>query len=80
MQTKLTLRLEKALVEKAKLYAEQSGKSVSQMVADYFSTLDEDVSTELSDLPPITRSLSGILKNTSVTEQDYYDYLETKHL
>ena len=79
MQTKLTLRLEKALVEKAKLYAEQSGKSVSQMVADYFSTLDEDVSTELSDLPPLTRSLSGVLSK-DVTEQDYYGYLETKHL
>ena len=80
MQTKLTLRLEKALVEKAKLYAEQSGKSVSQMVADYFSTLDESVSTELSDLPPITRLLSGVLKDKGVIEQDYYCYLEDKHL
>ena len=80
MQTKLTLRLEKDLIEKAKLYAEQSGKSVSKMVADYFATLNQDVSTELSDLPPITRSLSGVLKGKGVTEQDYYDYLEEKYL
>ena len=80
MQIKLTLRLEKALIEKAKLYAEQSGKSVSQMVADYFEALDQNTSTELSNLPPITRSLSGILKNKGVTKQDYYDHLVEKYL
>ncbi|HZC00332.1 MAG TPA: DUF6364 family protein, partial [Gammaproteobacteria bacterium] len=37
MQTKLTLRLDKKLIEAVKRYAEISGKSLSQLVADYFS-------------------------------------------
>jgi predicted HicB family RNase H-like nuclease len=34
MQTKLTLRLEDQLIEQAKSYAAQAGKSVSQIVAE----------------------------------------------
>jgi hypothetical protein len=48
MQTKLTLRLDKALVEKAKSYARRTGKSVFQMVADYFACLEDQ--TQEADL------------------------------
>ncbi len=34
--TKLTLRLPESLIEKAKTFSQQTGKSVSQIVADYF--------------------------------------------
>ena len=37
MQTKLTLRLEDQLIEQAKSYAAHAGKSVSQIVSDYFT-------------------------------------------
>ena len=36
MNTKLTLRLEEELIKSAKNHANIIGKSVSQMVADYF--------------------------------------------
>ena len=36
MNTKLTLRLDENLIKSAKNYASSSGKSVSQLVADYF--------------------------------------------
>ena len=39
MQTKLTLRVDEKLVKKAKAYAKKTGKSVSQLVAEYFSLL-----------------------------------------
>ena len=39
MQTKLTLRLDDRLIRDAKHYARQSGKSLSQMVAEYFSAV-----------------------------------------
>lgn len=80
MQTKLTLRLEDKLIERAKRYAEASGKSVSQIVADYFAVLDSEDSVDEDTLPPITRALSGVLKDKGVDEQDYYDYLEKKYL
>ncbi|MFW2177769.1 MULTISPECIES: DUF6364 family protein [unclassified Moraxella] len=36
MQAKLTLRMDEALIAEAKQIAKENGKSVSQMVADYF--------------------------------------------
>ena len=42
MNTKLTLRLDDQLILKAKRYSDRSGKSVSQLVADYFSLIDAD--------------------------------------
>ena len=40
MQTKLTLRLEQRLIRRAKAYARRTGKSVSELVADFFGRLD----------------------------------------
>ena len=40
MKTKLILRLDDKLINRAKSYAKKSGKSVSQIVAGYFSRMD----------------------------------------
>lgn len=39
MPTKLTLRLDEALIHRAKLYAAGQDRSLSQLVADYFAHL-----------------------------------------
>ncbi|MCB2262902.1 MAG: DUF6364 family protein [Candidatus Thiosymbion ectosymbiont of Robbea hypermnestra] len=80
MQTELTLRLEKQLVELAEEYASKRGKSVSQMVADYFALLNEAVETKKEELSPIARSLKGSLRGIQVTESDYKRHLEEKYL
>lgn len=80
MQTKLTLRLDEELIEQAKSYAAHSGKSISQIVADYFRVITEASPTSPSSVPPITKSLRGLLKNSGVDEADYKRYLEEKHL
>ena len=41
MKTKLTLRIEEGLIRRAKEKAKRRGTSVSKMVADYFSVLEE---------------------------------------
>lgn len=79
MQTKLTLRLEEELINQAKEYAAREGKSVSKIVADYFSLLVQKNRTRDAELPPITRSLIGILPDP-VNESDYRQYLEEKYL
>lgn len=78
MQTKLTLRLEDQLIANAKAHAKNSGKSLSQMVADYFALLEKK--TPIQELPPVTSSLKGCLQTSSVDEQDYRIYLEDKYL
>ncbi len=80
MQTKLTLRLEEDLIKQAKEYAANEGKSISKIVADFFSLLIRQNQTSESELPPVTRSLIGILSSSSVDESDYHHYLEEKYL
>lgn len=80
MQTKLTLRLEDQLIEQAKSYAAQAGKSVSQIVAEYFTLLTSKKSTSSTPSTPITQSLRGLLRESKLDETDYKKYLEGKHL
>ena len=80
MQTKLTLRLEENLINQAKKYAAGEKKSISKIVADYFSLLVQKNQTTNSELPPITQSLIGILSSSSIDESDYRQYLEKKYL
>lgn len=80
MQTKLTLRLEDQLIEQAKSYAAQAGKSVSQIVADYFKMLTSEKPTLTSSTAPITQSLRGLLRESNLDEKDYKKHLEEKHL
>ena len=77
MQTKLTLRLDEKLVKKAKTYAKRTGKSVSQLVAEYFSLLSSGPESE-PELTPAVRKLLGVLGEGTGTE-DYKTYLEEKH-
>ena len=80
MNTKLTLRLDENLIKSAKNYANISGKSVSQMVADYFYLLDKKFVKKPAQLTPIVKSLKGSLKNTHLDETDYKRYMEDKYL
>ena len=80
MQTKLTLRLEDQLIEQAKTYAARAGKSVSQLVAEYFHLLTSRKIKARSPATPITQSLRGLLRESKLDEKDYKKYLEGKHL
>jgi hypothetical protein len=80
MQTKLTLRLEDQLIEQAKTYAAHAGKSVSQIVADYFKLLTAEKIRTVSPPSPVTQSLRGLLRESKLDEKDYKKYLEEKHL
>ncbi len=79
MKVKLTLRIEEDLVKKAKIYAAKAGKSVSSLVANYFSLFQME-SKEDQELPPKVQSLKGILKERKVDEDHYRKYLEEKYL
>ena len=82
MYTKLTLRMDTRLIEEAKRYAEEHGSSLSQLVAEYFAVLtakDEGAEAFERKLPPITRSLVGVLKESEYNPEDYRRYLEDKY-
>ncbi|MCA9410241.1 MAG: antitoxin [Candidatus Omnitrophica bacterium] len=78
MQTKLTLRLEREVIEQAKEHARKEGKSLSRIVSDYLKVLTRK--PEREELLPHTKALAGLLKGSDIDEQDYKKHLEEKYL
>jgi len=62
MNTKLTLTIEKQVIEEAKKYAKDKGQSLSDLVENYFKLLIRDnIQIAQKELSPRTRKLRGIL-------------------
>jgi Family of unknown function (DUF6364) len=75
VSTKLTLRLDSTLIHRAKDYALEQDRSLSQLVADYFSHLaakpvsagkGNTEATVASKPAPITAQLRGALRRPGV--------------
>ena len=60
MTTKLTLTVEKSVIEKAKKYAKGTQRSLSEMVQKYLESLVEE--SDKSELSPKIKKLAGSLK------------------
>jgi len=80
MQTKLTLRLDDELIERAKRYGKRAGRSVSQMVADYFALLEQELVDDGGELTPIVGSLKGSLCEVEVDARDVTRQQVERHL
>lgn len=67
MNNKLTLTIEKEVIEIAKEYAKEKGQSLSELVENYFKfvTLNR-TNIKKNELSPRVRKLRGIIK----TEED----------
>lgn len=78
MNTKLTLRIDDALIETAKAEATRRGKSVSRMVGEFFNSLSAKQGGRPS-FPPLTASLVGLLKNRGISEASYKKHLRKKY-
>jgi len=66
------------LIAAAKAEAAQRGKSVSQMVGEFINLLGH-AKVPVQKLPPVTSSIRGILKNTSLSEESYKQHLQDKY-
>ncbi len=62
MNTKLTLTIKKALIEKAKHYAKGKGRSLSDIVENYLKVIIKEENTKVIDSTPIASSLRGSFK------------------
>jgi len=63
MSTKLTLTLEKKVIETAKEYAKEKGQSLSELVENYFKLITEDRrKIEPRQLSSKVQKLRGIIK------------------
>ena len=78
MNTKLTLRLDDRLITSAKRHSAESGRSISQLVADFFALIE----IEAGDIEATSRvrSLRGVLAASGLDVSDYKRHLEEKYL
>lgn len=59
MNTKLTLTIEHTVIEKAKKYAKDKERSLSNLIENYLKALTKEDSSNEIELTPIVKSLKG---------------------
>lgn len=78
MSTKLTLNLNKEIIEEAKSYAKSHQTSLSKLIENYLSSLTS-VSKKKSPVSPLVESLTGIIPNEYDEKKDYREYIDEKY-
>ena len=82
MNTKLTLKLNKRSIERAKRYAHRNKQSLSAIVENYFNLIAEKESMDDIEISPNVLELSGIIKlDEDIDLREVYGkHLEEKYL
>jgi macrodomain Ter protein organizer (MatP/YcbG family) len=80
MNTKLTLNLNKTVIESAKYYAKEHSVSLSKLIENYLNSLTKKQKEE-SKVSSLVESLTGIIPSSieQKDKNDYYDYLSNKY-
>jgi hypothetical protein len=82
MDRKLILKLDKKVIEKAKVYASEKKLSLSRLIENYLHTLTSDKIKKDIQISPFVMSLSSGVRIPA--DYDYKkergDYLEKKYL
>jgi len=82
METKLTLRLDDGVIERAKIYARSQKISLSKIIESYLDSLTrkKDDASKIS-ITPLVESLSGVIDLPSDFDykKEYGNYLTEKY-
>lgn len=79
MNTKLTLNLDKNIIEEAKFYAKSNKLSLSKLIENYLHSLTFKKSDSI-EVSPLVKSLTGVIpSNLSDLKEDYTNYLDQKY-
>lgn len=84
MDTKLTLKLDKQVIEKAKVYASSQKRSLSGIIEAYLKTLIERNKTQVADrieISPFVKSLrTGVRIPANIDYKEAYgNYVAEKY-
>jgi hypothetical protein len=69
MNTKLTLTIDDAIIERAKAYAQDKGRSLSDLIENYLNAITREQQKSDIEITPIVKSLKGSFK-----APDDFDY------
>jgi hypothetical protein len=80
MDTKLTLRLRKNVIERAKEYAQNHNISLSKMIESYLESVTAQKNEDI-EITPLVESLSGVIQldNDYDYKKEYSGYLMEKY-
>ena len=80
MTTKLTLSVEKEVIERAKSYAKKSGRSLSEIIEQYLDSITNENNHQA--VSPKLKKLIGVVKLPKGFDdkKELQSYLEKKHL
>ena len=80
MDTKLTLSLDKKVIERAKKYAKKKNISLSKLIEAYLNKASSQEKDETA-ISPLVKSLSGVIKlpKDFNHKRGYSDYLSGKY-
>ncbi|MFH2096700.1 MAG: DUF6364 family protein [Bacteroidota bacterium] len=79
METKLTLKLDKSIIERAKRYAKDKNISLSKMIENYLKAITNKRTKEFK-ASPLVESLIGVISSQGDDyKKDYKDYLSEKY-
>ena len=80
MDTKLTLNLDKSVIERAKEYAKSHKISLSKLIESYLASLTNKKSHE-AEITPLVESLTGVIELDKDFDykNGYSDYLMEKY-
>jgi hypothetical protein len=76
MTTKLTLTLEQHIIEKAKRYAKNNGRSLSDIIENYLKVVVDEKADLETEIAPLVKSLKGSFKQPS--DFDYKKQLKNR--
>ena len=80
MNTKLTLNIDKGVIDQAKSYAKDNNVSLSKLIERYLYSLTTR-SEKKSKISPLVKSLTGVIPSANYDDKkDYKDYLSEKYL
>ncbi len=81
METKLTLRLKKNVIDQAKRYANDHETSLSKLIENYLSAITTD-SRSIVKISPLVQSLSGVIQilENEEAKGKYHEHLNEKYL
>ena len=81
MTTKLTLTVEKSVIEQAKIYAKNTGRSLSELIESYLETIIQENSPK-NKMSPRLKSLVGSVKlpKNFDEKKELEEYYRKKHL
>jgi formiminotetrahydrofolate cyclodeaminase len=80
MTTKLTLTVEKSVIERAKSYAKNTGRSLSELIENYLDNITNESKEE--NLSPKLRKIVGAVKLPKDFDEkkELRSYFENKHI